>query len=63
MDDILRKLVSHAWSVSVKYNRDNTIRRVDLCLKDTVTGSPKFVEETVKLLAEFAKTAPGALGL
>jgi hypothetical protein len=58
--ELLEKVLGRAWSVSIKHNRDNTIRRIDIVLKDTVTSSPAFTKETIKLLEEFVKTSKGA---
>ena len=59
-NELLEKLLGRAWSISIKHNRDNTIRRIDIVLKDTVTSNPAFTKQTIELLEDFVKTSKGA---
>ena len=58
-DDLLRAMLAHAWSISFKYNRDGSIRRMVIDVRDTVTMAPDIVDSTAQRVAEFVKTAPG----
>jgi hypothetical protein len=56
-DGALEKLLAHAWQVDVKYNRDNTVRRIVIDVRDTTTSSAHFVEQSAAIIREFCKSA------
>jgi hypothetical protein len=57
----LEKLLAHAWGVDVKYNRDNTVRRIVIDVRDTTTSAPYFVEQSAAIVREFCQSAKGAI--
>lgn len=59
--ELMAAVLSHAWSISFKYNRDASIRRVVIDVRDTVTMAPDLVASTVARMQEFVSTAKGAL--
>jgi hypothetical protein len=51
----LEAFLAHAWDVKVYYNRDNTIRRIAIDVRDTTMFNELMVERSAMLMREFMK--------